>query len=170
MAAVTIRRAVDSDADAVNNVHVSAIRELCCTHYDQSQILSWIGRQTVERYVALMREKDHTFVVAEIDNKVVGFANFYDDREKEQVEIKGLYVSPTYARQGVGRSLVRYIEAEATVKHYKSVMVIATLNAAETFYPDLGFKMTSECAHSIGEQSLRAIAMQKQLVGYTAKS
>ena len=44
-----------------------------------------------------MKEKDHTFVVAEMDNKVVGFANFYDNHEKQQIEIEGLYVSPTCA-------------------------------------------------------------------------
>lgn len=163
--AVTIRPALSTDADAIYNIHVSSIQQLCCTHYDQGQILTWAGRQKVERYVSLMKEKDHTFVVAEIDNKVVGFANFYDDHEKQQIEIEGLYVSPTCVRQGIGSSLVRYAEAKATQNKYKTLTVVATLNAAESFYPAQGFTAIAECTHATGELSLRAVAMLKQLAG-----
>ena len=53
--AVTIRPALSADADAIYNIHVSSIQQLCCTHYEQGQILTWAGRQKVERYVSLIR-------------------------------------------------------------------------------------------------------------------
>ena len=163
VAPILIRRAVESDADAIHKIHVSCIRELCCTHYNQSQILNWAGRQTVERYLHLMNEENHAFMVAEIGGAVVGFANFYDDEENEQMEIKGLYVSPSYGRRGVGTALAKYVEEEAKQRKYRAVVVVATLNAADTFYHAQGFTRTADCTHGVGEYALRAVAMRKQL-------
>ena len=76
-------------------------------------------------------------VVAEVDNRVVGFLVTRHVTEGE-CEVLNLAVAPEYRRQGVGRSLLRSV-LDGTV----FLEVRESNRAARSFYKSLGFQELS---------------------------
>ncbi|KAL5479702.1 hypothetical protein EMCRGX_G023262 [Ephydatia muelleri] len=128
----------------------------------------WADRQKPEKYAHLMKLLDNTFLVTETSSKdIVGFShlgnastNYGCGVESAALEIKALYVSPTYARQGLGKRLVREMEKMVKEKNVQQLVVVSTLNAIP-FYLDCGFERLRDHTHRIGDQSLSAVLMLK---------
>lgn len=83
---------------------------------------------------------DKKFVVAEDNNRIVGFVIASKELNKNR-EIKALYVSDDYQGQGVGKKLMRvaleWLDAE---KYLVVVEVVSTNEPAVKFYKNLGFQ------------------------------
>lgn len=77
-------------------------------------------------------------VVAEIDNRIAGFAVVLDDHG--QAELDGLFVEPDLWRCGVGLALIEAAAAEARRRRLAPLTVIAN-PTAEEFYVKCGFVM-----------------------------
>lgn len=147
-----MRLACGGDAQFIYDIHTSAIRELCSSHYSQEEIKQWAGRQRLEKYQSLIDME--ALAVALLNDQVVGFGNierYADDTS----EISGLYVSPRCSRKGVGRALLCYLEDKAKAEGYTSMRVKSTLNA-EPFYQALGYRAVKEDSHVMGALSLGA--------------
>ncbi len=99
--------------------------------------------------------------VATVDDEVVGFAQFEQcPGEPDTMEVCGLYVSPDFARKGIGRELFRYKESKAKAEGCVVLKVNSTLNA-RPFYKAEGFHTIKEDIHSVGGQSLLCVFMRK---------
>ena len=77
---------------------------------------------------------DYTLRLAELDGQTAGFAAFTDD------ELAWLYVAPTLARRGVGRTLVEHALAE--MGRPVSIEVLAGNAPALALYEGCGFCRT----------------------------
>ncbi|MEO5612782.1 MAG: GNAT family N-acetyltransferase [Sphingomicrobium sp.] len=75
-------------------------------------------------------------VVAEIDNRIAGFAVVLDDHGK--AELDGLFVEPDLWRSGVGLALIEAAAVEARRRGLGPLTVIAN-PTAEEFYVKCGF-------------------------------
>lgn len=130
---ITVRSAVVADA--------AAILELNAAFADV--------RATVEHIKAHIEtgNTDETPFVAEVDGRVVGLAclrvlsNLCDPTP--YAELSELIVHPGYRRRGVGRDLVRKIEAQARVQGAdRLVLMTAWRNSeAHAFYYALGYRL-----------------------------
>ncbi len=130
---VTVRRAVPADAPDIARLNL-AFNDL---------------RTTVE-YIAAHLAADapaEMVYVAEVDGQVVGLASL---RLLPQAldpvpyaELSELYVADAYRRHGVGRALVRTIEAEARAAGAQQmVLLTAWRNTnAHAFYHALGYRL-----------------------------
>ena len=107
--------------------------------------------------IPLEHLSDGQCCVAEYDNVAIGFciALPVDD---EHLEIDGLFVEPAHWRQGIGRALLGFVEAEARAEQIKALQVIANPNALQ-FYQAFGFEITGDHATPFGP----AFAMRKPL-------
>jgi N-acetylglutamate synthase-like GNAT family acetyltransferase len=137
---VTIRRATPADCEAILAAHVASIRELCAPDYRPEEIEAWAGPKRAEDYLAPMRDND--FVVAEVRGELAGFGELIVGPAagipQGEAELRGLYIHPRHARQGVGRAIVAYLQEEALARGAARWFVRVTITA-EPFYRRMGF-------------------------------
>ncbi len=164
-----MRKAVASDAEAVQVIHLACIREICASFYSEDQISTWSKRSTPELFTKHITDEESTFVVGETETKeIVAFAHFGKSKDsrfssKVDFEVYGFYVSPSHGRKGVGATLMteitrRSIELGCT----GDLGVVATLNAVP-FYEKSGFVVIKDSTHCIGGacQGLESKIMEK---------
>lgn len=121
-------------------IHGSAIRELGTSHYSQAEVDAWASGRTPERYEKHIAQRH--VVVAEHRSEPVGFGTL----DCSTGEIRQLYVSPEYARKGVGRRILTELLVEARRRGLREVHCQSSLNA-EAFYADSGFRAGQKCEH-----------------------
>lgn len=81
---MSIRVAVESDANDIYAVHTSSIREICSRHYTDEQIKAWISRQSVDRYLKYILKAEIVVVLDDQDGgRVTGFAHLSSQLEDE---------------------------------------------------------------------------------------
>ena len=154
---LTIRKALEEDADAVGRVHRSAIRELCRGHYTGEQIEAWTSPRPPGHFEKVIREKE--FYVAEEGGEVVGFGSL----NLEAGEVDAVYVSPAAAGRGVGMRLLRAVEGRARAAGLKQLRVSASLNAVG-FYERAGYELQSMGGHRLWNSvDLPCAHMSKEL-------
>ena len=81
---LTIRDAVESDADSILQVHASSVRQLCSAHYSEEQISGWVERQSKERFVQLIARNDDFVVAEDGSGQVIGFGHLGPCTDREQ--------------------------------------------------------------------------------------
>jgi len=102
---------------------------------------------------------DREFMVAELsaytarlENDIVGFVSFIET--DDDIIVVALGVLPQYQSSGVGRSLIRKVEAEAK-KMLKKRLLVSTSNddlPALAFYQSLGFQIYDVKPNVIAEK------------------
>lgn len=160
---VTIRLANIGDVEAIHDVHVSSIKELCSSHYSSDDIKRWTERQSTERYLRYI--EGGGMVVAEEFDKVIAFGHLGEPEENItdcNHEIKALYVAPGRAKKGVGTLLLKRLEREAINSgRCKNLLVYSSKNAIE-FYKKFGFVKKESVLKCGGEcNSLTCVKMIK---------
>jgi ribosomal protein S18 acetylase RimI-like enzyme len=131
--AITVRRAIPADASAIIQLNI-AFQDLRATVAHVAEHIQ-------------VRSQYETPFVAEIDQQVVGLACLRllpclcDPIP--YAELTELIVDPSARRHGVGRALVRAIEAEALVQGATTlVLMTAWKNTqAHAFYHAIGYRL-----------------------------
>jgi GNAT superfamily N-acetyltransferase len=153
-----IRRAVPADAPAIWAIHTRAIRETASSHYAPETVVAWSGRMTPASYAEPIATK--VVIVAEDDDgRLAGFA------ELDPVAgiVLACYVDPDFDRQGVGRSLMNALEAEARAHGRSALLLDASVNAI-AFYESLGWRVEARARHDLGHgASLECAVMAKKI-------
>jgi putative acetyltransferase len=146
-ALIHIRTGTLEDRPRIRELHVASIRELCSKSYSASQIETWAGFLTPDRYTAVITDGQRRFVVAEIGNRVAGFGQFHP----AAAEVEAIYVDPEHAGRGIGNALMGHIEGLARAESLPALRLTATLNAVP-FYEHHGFRVTGrgELEHPSG--------------------
>jgi GNAT superfamily N-acetyltransferase len=98
-------------------------------------------------------------LVAEAQGQVVGFAQL----DARQSMVVAVYVSPEFARQGIGSALLRGIEEHALSLGLSELRLQASLNAVP-FYSGAGYTVGQLSQHAVGNGvSLPCVAMSRAL-------
>ena len=153
---ITFKTATIDDCEALCNIHVSSIRELCKEHHPDGEIEVWSTGRTPERY------KNHIHnqyvLIAQHKNTAVGFGTF----NKKTGEIIQLYVHPEYAGKGVGSRILENILNIAGKADLNEIHCSSSLNA-EKFYLKAGFKAGEKCINFINGGKVTCIPMRKSI-------
>ena len=129
---ITIREAVNSDAERIHEIQCAAVRGLCSAVYSPEIIEGWLKNRSPAHY--LRNIPAWNMYVAETEEKTVGFGGAVPG------EIISTYVDPAYARRGIGTALMRYGMKIANVKAPGVIRIQSTKNA-RPFYETFGFKV-----------------------------
>ncbi|HKJ09159.1 MAG TPA: GNAT family N-acetyltransferase [Gammaproteobacteria bacterium] len=99
---------------------------------------------TVERVARSIRHADTTVLVAEDGIRIAGFAIMYFGFEEARLNL--LAVRPAYRRLGLGRRLLRWLEASALVAGVAVVYLEARAGncGAQAFYGRLGYRTVAQ--------------------------
>jgi len=156
MATVSIRKATADDAAASFAIRREAIRAQCRGHYPQADLETWTAGAMSETFARRVAE---TFYVATVDGAAVGTGMI----DLETGKIDAVFVLPGHMGQGVGRALVRHLEALAVEAGLGEIHLESTLNAAP-FYRALGFQGEARSIYqSTLGVDLACVPMIKQL-------
>jgi putative acetyltransferase len=135
-----IRPSVEADADAILELHVRSIREICSRDYTPEQIEAWAGPKKREFYLEPIR--NGRLVVAERAGRVVGFGDY----EATKNEISAVYVHPDFAGQGIGRALFQVVIDALKARGFVHADVDASLNSVP-FYQAVGCRIVEQRLH-----------------------
>jgi GNAT superfamily N-acetyltransferase len=165
-----------SDAERIYQIHTSAIKQLCSSHYGEDEISKWAGKQKQETYIPFL--ESGSIIVAKKNGIVVGFIHhIYHPKDintdkspskqcsdYDEMQIKGLFIDPSFARNGLGRILFKEVEKIAVEKDVGIMTVSASLNSLP-FYQKMEFKEVERKLHQITSQcSVECVSMVKSLV------
>jgi putative acetyltransferase len=154
-----IRRATVDDAEAICDLHVSSIRELCAADYTPQQIEAWAGRKRPEPYAEAMTDARETMFVA-VENhgrdRLVGFVAF------KESELYGLYIAPQHIRRGAGTALLGAAEAAMRLGGVTQVKLRSTLTAV-TFYLRRGYSRGDDAIARMSGVEIPCVWMSKTL-------
>jgi putative acetyltransferase len=149
---MNVRRMTDLDRGAVANLHRRSARELGAEAYDEETAKAWAGDRCHCDYD--LADADSVFVVAVTtpdvtrgprverspgggEGDVAGFAHL----DVASGEVEAVYVSPTYAGEGVGSMLLSRVEARGRDEGLESLSVASSLNAVG-FYEHHDYAVT----------------------------
>jgi putative acetyltransferase len=154
---IQVRKATREDAGAVWEVHTAAIRQGCGKHYTAGEVEAWAGSLKPSVYQEGMQTR--TFLVAEEDSRIVGFAKL----DTATGEVEAVYVAPDRARRGVGRRLLSALE-DAAVKAGVPHLVLASSLNAVPFYVRCGFQALEKSGHRLPDGTvLDCVWMDKRI-------
>jgi putative acetyltransferase len=151
-----VRKASPDDAEAICRVHKASVRGLCATAYSPEKIEAWIGPRVADDYRRAMTSGGEVMRVAELGDRVVGFASIKD------AMLLALYVDPEQGR-GAGKLLLHAAEDEARVRRVAVLSLQATVNAVP-FYAKHGYVRDGLGSAMRGGQALPVVEMHKSLV------
>jgi N-acetylglutamate synthase-like GNAT family acetyltransferase len=154
---ITIRKAVESDAQDIFYIRSRAIVEKCSAYYSEEQLSIWTQGGMSDGFIS---DVVQTFHVSEVDGRVIGSGKI----NTETGMVDAIFVDPDFAGKGAAKQMLQFLE-ELAIQHNLPLMKLeSTLNAA-AFYRSCGFigdKLSTY--HSPRGISLDCIPMEKPLL------
>ena len=156
---IIIRNIEEEDIPSVVDIQINGWKSAYKGIIDDNVLNSINRDDKIEK-----RKKDHKengFIVAELNNQVVGFCRYIDSNKFTQdmldidCELLALYVKPNLKYNGIGTKLFQFVVNEFKSKN-KTKMILWCLKDNEPskkFYTKMGGKIVKERAIEIGEKS-----------------
>lgn len=147
---LAIRTAQPSDLDALMAIRHAAILALASETYGAQGAQEWAEGGTVARVQRALAEDQLS--VATINETVVGWVEFAAN------EIRGLYVQPAQAQQGIGSALLTHAEAAIRAAGHQCIILNASWNAEE-FYMRRGYQPIAERSLTTGRPMCKRFSL-----------
>ena len=102
------------------------------------------------------RENIYHVIVAEVDNKVVGYATYILDKERGIASIGNNAVHPEYQGKGIGGSMQKEVKRRMLEEGYSrfAVDTLAVDLPARKIYERLGYKKYAETYYYLKKEDL----------------
>ena len=143
---IEIRQATVDDAASILEININSWQDTYKGIFPDAFLDSLT--KNLDEGIEKCKNKINEYIVAKVDNEIVGFARIgknKKDYSDEYGEIYALYVDNNYKGKGIGTKLVKYCFSELE-KQYKYCL-ISTLeqNPANEFYKKIGGKHIGVC-------------------------
>jgi len=145
-----IRNAMDTDAPAISQTVINALRQSNAQDYSPEIIDQVAQNFSPSAILQLLAQRQ--ILVATVDNHIVATASL------DQDVVRSVFVDPSYQGKGLGRHLMERIQSIAINAGLNLLQVPSSITA-EGFYASLGFKKVRDEFH----KSERTIIMTKAL-------
>jgi predicted N-acetyltransferase YhbS len=175
-----LRLARDADVAALEALIPLSVRALQSDHYSSEQMDAALGSVFgVDRQLI----RDGTYFVAEHEGRVVGCggwsrrsSHYGSDRDRhgedplldprcDAARIRAFFVHPSWARRGIGRSIMAASEEAIRAAGFRTIDIVATL-AGEPLYAAFGYAVVERLDIALaGGLSLAVVRMNKQIDG-----
>jgi putative acetyltransferase len=153
---ITIRLAKISDLKEMQEMFVDTITTICKDDYSPEQIKVWTSSiENTQRWTDKLTSQ--YFLVAELDNKIVGYASLENNDYFDF-----LYVHKDYQKKGIAARLYFQIEKEA-INRKATVLNSDVSETARRFFEKKGFKTIIPKTNIIKEVAIISYKMTKTL-------
>lgn len=149
-----IRNYQYQDLEQIIELFNNSIRNVCKNDYNQAQINVWAKTpETIDRNVWHQTFSQSNSWVVELDNKIVGFINIYNNGYLDK-----LYVDHKHQRCGIATLLCDQAENIPTSQVNSDVS-----KTALPFFTNRGYKVQSEETKIINHVPILRYKMQKKI-------
>lgn len=153
---VSIRLSKLGDLKEMQKMFVDTISTICKDDYSPEQIKAWTSSiENTQRWIDKLSSQ--YFLVAELDNKMVGYASLENNNY-----IDLLYIHKDYQRQGIAGRLYLEIEKEA-IQRKATVLSSDVSETAKRFFEKKGFKTITPKTNLIKGVEIKNYKMAKTL-------
>lgn len=157
--ALVIRQFVPDDAEDWFNVHRAAVHRIANADYPQAVVDAWAPPLTPRMIETLRLAPVDGKIVAIVGEEMAGIGEL----SAESAEVRAVYVSPDFARRGIGRALATELEKLATGAGIATLSVHSSITA-EPFYRRLGYHVTARGSHVLHTgEPMASVFMKKAL-------
>ena len=111
---------------------------------------------TYEPSKLIQKSKSQHMIVAVSGSQIIGTASI------DGARVRNVFVEPSFQGKGIGRMLMKEIEAHALSHGQAHLFLFAALSAIR-FYEKLGFVTKGRVQHDLGEVSIEECRMEKTL-------
>lgn len=153
---LVIRNGVLDELREIQQLFSETITIICENDYNQNQLEAWKSSvENTEGWKNMIQ--NHYFIVAEFENKIVGFASL----DKGNY-IDTLFVHKDFQRMGIAQRL--YIELESEAKRlYTFTLTSNVSKTAKAFFESNGFSVLTEQVIIRKNVEIVNYKMQKEL-------
>ncbi|MGJ8550873.1 GNAT family N-acetyltransferase [Winogradskyella wichelsiae] len=153
---IQIRPAVVEDIPEITSIFRNTITHINSKHYSEKQITVWAsGADNVDEWEK--RINKFYFIIAEIDNNIVGFAYL-----KNGNYIEGLFVHKDFQRQGIGSKLLRIIESQVMMNDFEIIKSDVSKTALP-FFDNKYFNVIKKLKKNLKGVMLENYLVEKQM-------
>ena len=169
---VTIRHATLDDAKLLAELGARTFRDTFAGENTAEDMAEYIASSfNVPQQIAELTDRASTFLVAEIDEVVAGYARLHAGEPPsgvegaKPIELVRLYASREWLGCGVGASLMRACLDEARARGYQTIWLgVWERNArAQVFYQKWGFRVVGEHVFPLGSDRQRDFLMERSV-------
>jgi len=161
---ITLRNWTKEDFQTVRNILLVTWKD--AYHFiPEKDIITHLDNFYSEtKLLELFNDHKTNGILAEIENKPVGWMKLFDDQLAEKFFISSLYVLPEFQGYGIGRKLLLKAEETASkLKHDKVWLGVMKDNVKTLeWYRKIGFQFVEEEPFKMGETEVL------HLIGYKA--
>ena len=157
-----IRHAKEADAQGILEAHRSAVHEIASRDYPQDILNEWAKPLTPDRTENYLKNSlpKETTLVAEVDGRIAGFGAIVESEN----ELRAVYVSAQFARQGIGAALLNALETLAKKLGCPELHMDSSVTA-ERFYKTHGYEVLERGEHTLRSgRRMVCVKMRKSLV------
>ena len=163
---IIIRNIEERDIESVVDIQIDGWKSAYKGIVDDNFLNSMNRNERIKK-----RKKDYKengFIVAELNNQVVGFCRYIDNNRFTQdildidCELLALYVKPDLKYKGIGTRLFQFVINEFKSKN-KTKMILWCLKDNEPskkFYTKMGGKIMQERTIEIGEKEYLEVGFE----------
>ena len=139
---ISIRNANPGDLTEMQELFVNTISTICKNDYSVDQINAWTSSiENIPRWNN--RIASQYFLVADLDNKIVGYASL---KNNDYLDL--LYVHKDYQKRGIASKLYSEIEKQA-IRNNSTTLHADVSKTAKPFFLNRGFKIIQMQAKKI---------------------
>lgn len=132
MDSIEVRQALDSDVVRITQLFYDTIQNINIRDYSQEEVDDWSSwKADVDKWIEKMHEQ--YFVVAEIENKIVGFSSLANDGY-----LDFMFVHKDFQGQGIATALLVEIQNKAVEQNNDLIYSDVSLTA-KGFFESKGF-------------------------------
>lgn len=158
---VIIRKARFEDIESISTIKVRGWQTAYRNIIDDEYLDNMNIEKTIEKNKRNFEK--HKFIVAELNNEVVGFCSYnYLNNEENNAdcELSGIYVKPEMKRKGIGKQLIQYVINECkNAKKRKMILWCLKENyPSRAFYEAMGGKSSKIKIAKFGEKEYEIIS------------
>ncbi len=147
---ITLRQAIESDVENITQLFFDTIQNINIRDYSQEEVDDWSSwKVDIDKWKEKMQEQ--YFVVAEINNKIIGFSSLAKDGY-----LDFMFVHKDNQGQGVARALLSEIERKAMEQNNNMIYSDVSITA-KGFFESKGF---------IVERQQLKKSKQKELINF----
>ena len=153
---ISMRLAKLSDLSEIQLLFVNTISTICKHDYSAEQINAWTSSiENIPHWTD--RIASQFFLVAELDNKIVGYVSL---KSNDYLDL--LYVHKDYQKQGIASKLYDEIEKQA-IRNNSTALHANVSKTAKPFFEKKGFLVIKTQANKIKDIEIVNYKMIKQL-------
>jgi len=173
MSNIVVRKATIKDARGIATVHVLSWQNTYRGQMPDEMLDSLTIEGRTERWIEMLKNPTEgtTAIVAEQNNKIVGWASFGKNRDEDGDKITGelwaIYAHPDALGIGVGSLLMEYATQEMKKQGYKkaTLWVLSTNKKTQEWYEKKGWENEGKIKlDKRGEHELHETRYQKKII------